>query len=292
VQYCKSTHKAEIARRLQFGEVLDYAGVKINRFPIEVIDIILEHKKEFLEWAKEEENKIKFSNSFRSFEAYLNDKKYAPLTKILKSYDENLNFNDYKYYFPKFLDEESCSFVGYFFTKTDISKLFKTLNYGMWNTTFKHAIATYLTNCKYLEKKPEKTRDIVREMVETNRLAELKRQQEKNILLEKFSKENTNLFFEDENYTIVIPKSVDDFVTEGEKQKNCVGGYVDYVIKGQSLVVFIREKTNPEVPFITCEITPNKKTIVQFLIAHNRVVTENSALLFKQKYQTYLNTLV
>lgn len=53
---------------------------------------------------------------------------------------------------------------------------------------------------------------------------------------------------------IVVPEQVSDLITEGKAQKNCVGGYMQRVAKGETDVVFIRRDTEPENSYITMEI--------------------------------------
>lgn len=101
-------------------------------------------------------------------------------------------------------------------------------------------------------------------------------------------------FFEDDTYITVFPKSKQDFITEGQEQNNCVGGYSSYVIEGHKIVAFIRRKDNIEKPFITCDICDinNGPYINQFLKAYNQYVPrEDEAYSFYEKYRNYINNL-
>ncbi len=53
---------------------------------------------------------------------------------------------------------------------------------------------------------------------------------------------------------VIVPEHVSDLISEGEKQHNCVGGYMDRVAKGLTDVVFIRKDKAPEKSYITMEI--------------------------------------
>ena len=53
---------------------------------------------------------------------------------------------------------------------------------------------------------------------------------------------------------VIVPEHVSDLISEGEKQHNCVGGYMDRVAKGLTDVVFIRKDKAPEQSYITMEI--------------------------------------
>ena len=56
-----------------------------------------------------------------------------------------------------------------------------------------------------------------------------------------------------EEYEIVWPNTKKDFVVEGQLQHNCVGGYFKQVAEGETVVFFLREKTNLKKPFCTVE---------------------------------------
>ena len=55
------------------------------------------------------------------------------------------------------------------------------------------------------------------------------------------------------HYDIVLPRSVHDFVTEGNNQHNCVGGYAQRVIKGDCRIFFIRRIDDMSRSYITAE---------------------------------------
>lgn len=53
---------------------------------------------------------------------------------------------------------------------------------------------------------------------------------------------------------VIVPEHVSDLIAEGERQHNCVGGYMERVANGQTDVVFIRKDKEPEQSYITMEI--------------------------------------
>ena len=57
---------------------------------------------------------------------------------------------------------------------------------------------------------------------------------------------------------VVVPERVSDLIAEGEKQHNCVGGYMERVAKGLTDVVFVRSEADPEKSYITMEIHDGK----------------------------------
>ena len=66
---------------------------------------------------------------------------------------------------------------------------------------------------------------------------------------------------------VIVPEHVSDLIAEGEKQHNCVGGYMERVAHGLTDVVFIRKDAAPEQSYITMEIY--KGRIVQARTKNN-----------------------
>ncbi len=99
---------------------------------------------------------------------------------------------------------------------------------------------------------------------------------------------NAPLFFEDENFTILIPTTADEFKKEADYQQNCVFRmYYPKVKDCETHVVFIRRKSDIDTPYITCEVN-NRGGIVQYLTRFNNSVTDDDAKAFKIAYQAYL----
>ena len=72
-----------------------------------------------------------------------------------------------------------------------------------------------------------------------------------------YEKYKKALTFEWEEYTVVLPAKPQDIVTEGQRQRNCVGGYTERVISGMEHIVFVRKKNDVDKNYITCEIYDN-----------------------------------
>lgn len=97
------------------------------------------------------------------------------------------------------------------------------------------------------------------------------------------------LSFENETFMVVIPMTKEELRTEGELQRNCVGGYGDKIAEGSRNVVFIRRKSDPTKAYITCDIYPDG-TINQYLTKCNYVASADDAKAFKTAYQNHLST--
>jgi hypothetical protein len=82
--------------------------------------------------------------------------------------------------------------------------------------------------------------------------------------------------YKDGQYEIVMPHSVSDIVQEGQAQHNCVGSYVDRVVKRHSLVFFIRKKDDPNKSLVTAEYRNGK--ITQLYYKNNQRVNDKEII--------------
>lgn len=89
---------------------------------------------------------------------------------------------------------------------------------------------------------------------------------EKNGISEK-STDFENVMNETENFSytpsinkfaIIMPKTANDMVDEGQRLNHCVSSYIDKVINKDCVVVFMREKKSLEESYLTIEILPDR----------------------------------
>ena len=155
------------------------------------------------------------------------------------------------------------------------------------NYDIERVLSRYLGYCKDLNYEPKKG-DFASLYVQVKQTYELNKAK---IESEKLIKNQPKtLFFENENFTVVIPTTSDEFRKEAEAQNNCVyRSYLSEVIDGRTNIVFIRKKSDIENSYITCEV--RKGDIVQYLGKYNNYVRDDEALEFRKKYQAYLNTI-
>ena len=158
-----------------------------------------------------------------------------------------------------------------------------------------HSIATlvrYRGMCEYMNKKPEKVNNFMREYIETKLNYERNKEEyDKQRFANVYDKAREMLTFEHGNLQVVIPTSPSDLVREGERQRNCVGGYVDTVLRGNCYVVFVRHKDNLDKNYITCEVQPNGY-INQFYLAHNNWVRADEDKEFKELFAEHIRTVL
>ena len=79
---------------------------------------------------------------------------------------------------------------------------------------------------------------------------------------------------------------------EGKQNENCVGGYYDRIVEGNSIVLFLRESKNISNSYCTVELQPKTLKIIQCRTRGNgaapdKVVKwlEKAINKIKQKYQ-------
>lgn len=68
-----------------------------------------------------------------------------------------------------------------------------------------------------------------------------------------------NLFYDNDKYLIRYPEALKEIVEEGSVLHHCVGSYCDRVLKKQDYILFLREKSNPDTPFITINLIDTSK---------------------------------
>lgn len=153
----------------------------------------------------------------------------------------------------------------------------------------KNYILTYLSCCKVMNKQPIKTNNFMREYVETLMSYDIWKETAKNErFVNQYERYKDNLTFSYGNYTIVLPTNTQDLVTEGNEMHHCVGGYIDKVANGDTLIVFVRHKDTPNKCYITAEIYPHSGKIGQYYLAYDHSVTSTEDLEFKTKLQEWL----
>ena len=93
------------------------------------------------------------------------------------------------------------------------------------------------------------------------------------------------------DYIAIIAMSPFDLYREGDLLHHCVGkmGYDMKMIRGESLIFFIRAKDEPEKPLVTVEYSPSKKSVLQCYAEHNRMPDESIMKFVKKKWLPFAN---
>lgn len=79
------------------------------------------------------------------------------------------------------------------------------------------------------------------------------------------------LHLRSKKFMIVLPSSVNDLKKEGTTLHHCVATYADRVAKGETLILFIRQISEPDTPFYTMEWRDNR--VIQCRGSHNKDMT-------------------
>ena len=97
-------------------------------------------------------------------------------------------------------------------------------------------------------------------------------------------------FYEDEDFCIRPARSAGEIVTEGRVLHHCVGGdnYLGKHNDDISTILFLRSKTEPDVPYITVEIGTNDLKLMQWYGAHDKKPDEDNMRRWLDVYVTKL----
>lgn len=71
-----------------------------------------------------------------------------------------------------------------------------------------------------------------------------------------------------EEYSIVLPKNVEDIIREGQLMHHCVGGYAQRHFEGMLCICFLRKNSDINTPYYTIEM--RDKNLTQIQGEHNR----------------------
>lgn len=97
------------------------------------------------------------------------------------------------------------------------------------------------------------------------------------------------LYYENDTFIVKPILTKEDFHKEGEAQHNCVERlYMKMVYNGETHVVTIRRKSDPDKSYITCEVR-NDGRIQQYLVRCNETPKEQDARNFRMEYSQHLN---
>ena len=93
-----------------------------------------------------------------------------------------------------------------------------------------------------------------------------------------------NYSLEDSDFEIVVPKESKELVVEGKIMKHCVASYIDKVVEGKSIVVFLRKKEDINQPYVTIEICPKYYSLLQIKEKHNGRLQDKKAISFVKQW--------
>ena len=96
-----------------------------------------------------------------------------------------------------------------------------------------------------------------------------------------------------ENYCIIVPRSLEDLITEGQQQNNCVGyHYCEDIAENYSLIYFIRRKDNKSKSVYTCRYDTFENETVEYRGFNNSEITDEEVLSFLDKIDYRLRSIL
>ena len=181
--------------------------------------------------------------------------------------------------------EEVC-FLAKVLKKTKIKSLKET---DCFVTSYVSLIKKYYKACKELNKTPEICNNMLREIFETLQTYQLFKEEEQNKNIAFYYKNHSKAWdFSFKDYKVVIPKSGTDLIIEGQKMHHCVGGYVNKIATNETYIVFIRNKKNLDVPYLTAQVSTKGK-LQQYYLAYDKEITSVEDKEFKEAFQNHLD---
>lgn len=120
---------------------------------------------------------------------------------------------------------------------------------------------------------------------------------ENNGYLEQITKNESQIIeIEDmttENYCVVVPRSLEDLITEGQQQNNCVGYYYcEDISENYSLIYFVRRKDNKGKSVYTCRYDTLVNKTVEYRGFNNSEIMDKEVLSFLDKIDYRLRNIL
>lgn len=189
------------------------------------------------------------------------------------------------------LTKTEMKFFSQYFNETDICKILRYATphrmYRYYTETLKN-VRNYGDYIDYLDAAEKCRYDMRNEMVlfpknfrqahdmaaqeleqQRQRIADMKIRQKNKEYAKMLPQIKAMYEFEDEEFYIKVPEKMSDFTQEGHMNHNCVATYFDRVVRGETVVVFLRKKALPDQAYCTVEIT-NVASIKQLRSNYNR----------------------
>jgi hypothetical protein len=210
----------------------------------------------------------------------------APLSKMRQIYGVDLSHYDLESFKKMYTHCHMISrvyFADYYFNYTNIDKVkfFNNLKrlgerninayqvvrdtlsqYRSLNATTRPEINWYFDSMSDLTRAHDAiTALAIAEREERNalyRLQAAERQKQEDKKREEVDKKRKEWEYEDDQYIIRLPRNVAEIVTEGSKQRICIGGYTTSHSIGHTNLFFLRKKSDPDSPFYAIEVGNDK----------------------------------
>jgi hypothetical protein len=81
------------------------------------------------------------------------------------------------------------------------------------------------------------------------------------------------LEWEKDGLLMVLPKKTQELIDEGAALSHCVGGYIEQMVEKKTVILFVRQRTDPAKPFYTLEWRDGR--VFQCRTNHNKTYTQD-----------------
>ena len=144
-----------------------------------------------------------------------------------------------------------------------------------------------------LNREVRQIRELEREEEERKKSRGRKRQAgQKNKLYKKLRKKILQQYaFEADGMMIYVPKKLEELIDEGIAMHSCVGGYVDRVSEGRTIVVFIRSVADHRERIGTMEISKDGTSIIQARAKYNQDLPPEAADFVRKFKETKIDNI-
>ena len=244
-----------------YNEQYEYIGNNFKLFTtyIKNLENIEDfHFHSFKEWAEFE----KIKNSIGSVANLLTPEMYMSLIRDLPT-----------------ISSEELSVCAYYLVRG---------KYWEYHQGHTRNLVDYIKMCRKMQKEPQKSNNFMREFCETKKEYELRKTEFDNLqIVKNYEKHKKAWEFEYGRYAIFIPTTAKDIIDEGSRMHHCVGSYVDRVVNNTTYICFVREKSTPNTPYITCQVHTNG-VIGQYFLAYDNYISSEEDLAFKEAFARHL----
>lgn len=96
-----------------------------------------------------------------------------------------------------------------------------------------------------------------------------------------------------EQFTVVVPSSLEDFTDEGRQQNNCVGYYYHKsIMEGLNLIYFIRKTNSPDKSYITNRFSIRFRKTTETRMKNNALNNDQDAIQFIYRIDEMIRELI
>ncbi len=224
-------------------------------------------------------NELELAKNY-SFLKDITDKKELEYIKAL------LNLDNFK----QASKIEQDTMIYYYITRGMYKiPLYEEKVFGRYRTNRElTTILEYIRLCKGMGKTPQKEKDFYREYKDTLTTYYFSKEKyDTKAMYDNYEKQRKAFTFSYGNYEIVVPQTPQDIIREGELMHHCVGGYVNDIVQNKTYIVFVRNKQDLTIPYITAQVKLNGE-LGQYYLAYDRYISLKEDYEFKDAFQKHL----